>query len=156
MALLYAFAALALPATAPSFLLSPLKLAPKTRLPLSVRPDELSSSTLSLCVRTSTCPEMMLTTGNPSASTVVVFLHTTFDAGWGSFYRLFDGWSPKGFHAVALDLPGGPTVFATVRPVRRLGHLTTAAACRHTCARPLAAPPPTGTRGARPRRSPRR
>jgi len=60
------------------------------------------------CIGSSTCESSMLVTGDPSASTVVVFQHTTYDAGWAAFYALFDGWNPP-FYAVAMDMPGTAT-----------------------------------------------
>lgn len=72
----------------------------------AVRPTpEFAADT---CVGSSTCESSMLVTGDPSASTVVVFQHTTFDAGWAAFYTLFDGWNPP-FYAVAMDMPGTAT-----------------------------------------------
>jgi len=47
--------------------------------------------------------------GNPDSSTVVVFLHTSFDAGNIAFWHLFKDWEPP-FYAVAMDTPGDLTV----------------------------------------------
>ena len=57
------------------------------------------------CINDSTCEETWLVTGSLDATEVVVFTHTMYDAGWQSFYKLFDGWEPP-FLAVALEMPG--------------------------------------------------
>ena len=46
---------------------------------------------------------------SPDSSTVVVFLHTSFDAGNIAFWHLFKDWEPP-FYAVAMDTPGDLTV----------------------------------------------
>ena len=62
------------------------------------------------CGNTSTCETpTVLATGNPSAPTVLVFVHTTFDAGWSAMYKLLDGWNPDNLYIVAPDTDGDLT-----------------------------------------------
>ena len=86
-------AALAAPSKAQTLASYP-TLVPSRHHPIAVRTEDISDTTLALCVKSSTCPEMMLVAGDAASSTLVVFLHTTFDAGFASFYRLFHGWAP--------------------------------------------------------------
>lgn len=74
--------------------------------PLLLKPADYANwPNFTSCVRTSSCPETALVTGDPDSDLVVIFMHTTFDGGWIFMHALLNGWNPS-FYAVALDLPG--------------------------------------------------
>ncbi|KAL1521569.1 hypothetical protein AB1Y20_021228 [Prymnesium parvum] len=80
----------------------------------TIRPNDLATAWP--CANSSSCEPTTLVSGSPNASTVLIFMHTGFDAGWLAFWHLLAKWDPKDLYLVAPDMPGDVTVPPVASP----------------------------------------